>query len=140
ALSSVFFLIAFLGRVEESMALRSILSNILGPSISGASILVISGCGGSGAGFGAGGTSGSAAGATGISADTVASFSACFFFTSFLTKISSSSFFFRPSITLPLGISIWSLLALAALSDENSCCSEKYISSVSLLVGFSSSL
>src|SRR5690606_25344647 len=133
--SSVFFLAAFLGRVEESIALRSILSSILGPSISGASILVISGCGGSGAGFEAGGAS-----VSGISAETVASFSGCFFFTSFLNKISSSSFFFRPSITLPLGISIWSLLALAALSDENSCCSEKYISSVSLLVGFSSSL
>ena len=130
------------GLVEALIASRSILSKIFGPCNSGASILVISTSGSAGltcSSDGAGATtagssaattsgtsmttgSGSGAGA-GAGCSTTTSGST-FFLVSFLKTISSSSLFFLASPDDPLGISMASLFAFAALSEENSCCRE----------------
>ena len=135
--SSFFPLIIFFGRVEESIVERSIFFTTFGLSISGASIFVTSS-------FLASSTFGATI-ASGVPSSTGFITSSFFTilgasFSSFLKLISSSSFFFLASAWEPLGNSSWSLFIFAALSPENSCCNERYISSVSFDVGFSSSL
>ena len=92
--SSVFFFAAFLGRVEESMADKSILLITFGASISGATVFSTSGAFTSGVGAGATGAS-----TTGSSLRT--------FLSSFLAKERSSSslFFLGSACAATLGIS-----------------------------------
>ena len=92
--SSVFFFAAFLGRVEESIADKSILLITLGASISGATVFSTVGAFTSGAGAAATGAS-----TTGSSLRT--------FLSSFLAKERSSSslFFLGSACAATLGIS-----------------------------------
>ena len=118
----------FLGRTEESIASRSIFLTTLGPSMVGASAFTT--------------TSSTFSSFTGAGAGEAGAAGSSFFLVAFpdLNEISSSSFFLRTSPCAVLGSSSWSLFILAALSLWNSCWSERYISSVSLEVGFRSSL
>ena len=117
-----FFVLDFLGRVDESIVVRSILSITFGPSISGASIFTISGS----SGFGG-------CASTGVLQVPVlppvqffqvlflwyynfrCRFVIGFIISSLLNVISSSSFLFL-SVCALLGISTWSAFVLATLS------------------------
>ena len=123
--SSFFAFVPFLGRTEESIASRSILVTTFGPSTTGASAFTISSAFSTFSSFSSLAGAGSSFLREGL-AD--------------LKEISSSSFFLRTSPGAFLGSSNWSLFILAALSLWNSCCKERYISSVNLDVGFKSSL
>ena len=127
--SLLFFFAPFLGRVEESIALRSILSITFGASISGASILESSGwplfSATTGSSFfssrffSSGFFSSTGGAATGfissLKGSGAFSILISYFFGSFLNKTASSSFLFLPS-TLPFGNSIASLFSFATLS------------------------
>ena len=127
------------GRVEALIASRSILSKILGPCNSGASIFVISTSGSAGLATSSEGGSATSVGSSaatisvtptetgsgaGAGAGCSSTAGSAFFLVSFLKTISSSSFFFLASPDDPLGISMASLFAFVALSEENSCCRE----------------